>query len=74
MIIACITSTTNGCLYLLFYVDHMLLIGFYVKVVNKITSELHKEFDMKDLGHVKVLGTKIEKDRSNSCLFVYQTL
>ncbi|KAL2471748.1 Uncharacterized protein Adt_39884 [Abeliophyllum distichum] len=67
-------STNDDCVYLLLYVVDMLLDGPNMKVVNKISVELSKEFDMKYLGHSRrFIGMKIDRDRSNSCLFVYQT-
>ncbi|KAL2512601.1 Uncharacterized protein Adt_18201 [Abeliophyllum distichum] len=67
-------STNYECVYLLLYVDVILLDGPNMKVVNKISVGLSKEFDMKYLGHSRrFLGMKIDRDRSNSCIFVYQT-
>ncbi|KAL2471752.1 Retrovirus-related Pol polyprotein from transposon TNT 1-94 [Abeliophyllum distichum] len=67
-------STNDDCVYLLLYVVDMLLDGPNMKVVNKISVELSKESDMKYLGHSRrFIGMKIDRDMSNSCLFVYQT-
>lgn len=60
--------------HLLLYVDDMLLIKLNMKMVNKIKRYLSKENDMNDLGYARgILGTEIDRDRSNFCLFVYQT-
>lgn len=65
---------TKDCVFLLLYVDDMLLIGLNVKMINGIKTALSSEFDMKDLGIVRrILSMKIEKDKSNSLLFLYQT-
>jgi len=64
----------NNCVFLLLYVDDMLLIGPNLKMINGIKITLDKEFDMKDLGNArKILGMEIERNRSNSCLFLHQS-
>lgn len=53
----------------------MLLIGPNMKEVNKIKIELNKEFDIKDLEHVRrILGMEINRDGSNSCLLMHHAL
>ena len=60
--------------FLLLYVDGMLLIGPDVKKINNIKSALGGEFDMKGLGKAKrILGMEIVRNRSNSMLFLHQT-
>lgn len=45
--------------------DDMLLIGHNMKVVNKIKMKLGKEFNIKDLGHVRrILSVEINRDKS----------
>ena len=62
----------KGCVFLLSYVDFMLLIGPNMNMINSIKIALSKEFDMKDLGIVRrILGMEIERDRSNSLLFLH---
>jgi len=62
----------NNCVFLLLYVDNMLLIGPNLKMINEIKITLDKEFDMKDLGNGrKILGMEMERNRSNSCLFLH---
>jgi len=64
----------NNCVFLLLYVDDMLLIGPNLEMINGIKITLDKEFDMKDLGNArKILGMEIERNRSNSCLFLHQS-
>ena len=60
--------------FLLLYVDDMLLIGPNLKKINSIKSTLGGEFDIKDLGMAKrILGMEIVRDRLNSMLFLHQT-
>lgn len=52
----------------------MLLIGPNLKLLNDIKTTLNNEFDMKDLRNAKrILGMEIQRDRSNSFLFLHQT-
>jgi hypothetical protein len=51
-------------IFLLLYVDDMLIAARSMKKVNKLKALLSKEFDMKDLGAAKqVLGMEICRDR-----------
>ena len=64
----------DDCVFLLLYVDDMLLIGPDIKKINSVKSALGGEFDMKDLSMAKrILGMEIVRDRSNSMLFLHQT-
>lgn len=66
-------SMNNNYVFLLLYVDDMLLIGPNLKLLNSIKTTLSNEFDMKDLGNAKrILGMEIKRDRSNSLLLVHQ--
>lgn len=50
--------------YLLFYVDDMLIEAKLVAEVYRLKAELKVEFDMKNLGAVKkILGMEIHRDR-----------
>jgi transposase InsO family protein len=50
--------------YLLLYVDDMLIAAKSMSAVNKLKKQLGKEFDMKDLGGArKILGMEITRDR-----------
>ena len=52
-------------IFLLLYVDDMLIVTKSMIEVNKLKSLLSKEFDMKDLGTTKkILGMKIHRDKS----------
>ena len=52
-------------IFLLLYVDDMLIVTKSMVKVNKLKSLLSKEFDMKDLGATKkILGMEIHKDRA----------
>ena len=49
-------------IFLLLYVDDMLIAAESMVVVNKLKSLLSKEFDMKDLGAAKnILGMEIHR-------------
>jgi len=51
-------------IYLLLYVDDMLITSKSRSAIDKLKKELSSEFEMKDLGEVKkVLGMEIERDR-----------
>ena len=50
-------------IFLLLYVDDMLIVGYHLCDVNEFKSMLSKEFDMKDLGSAKkILGMEIHMD------------
>ena len=51
-------------IYLLLYVDGMLIASKNRSVIDKLKKDLSSEFDMKDLGEAKkVLSMEIERDR-----------
>ena len=59
--------------YLLLYVDYMLIATKKLVEVNKLKTLLSGEFEMKDLGAAeKILGMEIHKDRQASKLFLSQ--
>jgi transposase InsO family protein len=59
--------------YLLLYVDDMLLISKSTKKISVLKHVLSKEFDMKDLGDArKILGINILRDRENGRLLLTQ--
>ncbi|CAM8969523.1 unnamed protein product [Rhodiola kirilowii] len=63
----------NEPVYLLLYVDDILLISKSAAKIVKLKSDLNREFDMKDLGKVrKILGMIIERDRKNCFLKLHQ--
>ncbi|CAM8908670.1 unnamed protein product [Rhodiola kirilowii] len=54
------------CLYLLLYVDDILIMSNAESEIEKIKKELSRNFDMKDLGNAKkILGINIIRDRKN---------
>jgi len=53
-------------IYLLLYVDDMLVASKSRFTINKLKKELSSEFEMKDFGEVKkVLGMEIERDQKS---------
>jgi len=53
-------------IYLLLYVDDMLITSKSRSTINKLKKDLSSEFKMKDLGEAKkVLGMKIGRDQKN---------
>ena len=51
-------------IFLLLYVDDMLIVGNHLSYVNELKSLLSKEFEIYDLGPTKkILGMDIHKDR-----------
>ena len=60
--------------YLLLYVDDMLLISESMHAINNLKKQLNSEFDMKDLGSAKrILGMTIDRDRSKNYLKIHQS-
>ena len=62
---------TNGSavVFLVLYVDDILLIGNYVSVLQSVKIWLSKNFSMKDLGEATyILGIKIYRDRTKRLL------
>ena len=64
----------NILIYLLLYVDDILLIIESKSIVHKLKQVLNSKFDMKDLGNAKkILGKVIERDRNTCMLKIQQT-
>ena len=60
--------------YLLLYVDDMLLISKSKPKIDELKRILSSEFDMKDLGKAKkILGMFIERNRDNGSLKIHQS-
>jgi hypothetical protein len=60
-------------IFLLLYVDDMLIDAKSMCEVNRLKSLLHKEFEMKDWGAIKkILGMKIRRDREVRKLWLSQ--
>ena len=60
-------------LYLLLYVDDMLIAGKSKSEINKVKEQLSMEFEMKDMGPAsRILGIDIIRDRKNGVLRMSQ--
>jgi hypothetical protein len=60
----------NHFIYVVLYVDDMLLVGNNMDVIKEVKSQLSSKFDMKDLGAANfILGMEIKRDRANRKLF-----
>jgi hypothetical protein len=60
-------------IYLLLYVDDMLIASKSHVEINKLKAQLSKEFEMKDLGEAKkILGMEISRDRQRGKLWLTQ--
>ena len=57
-------SSGNVIVFLIFYVDDILIIGNDVRTLSPVKVWLSKQFDMKDLGEAShILGIKLLRDR-----------
>jgi hypothetical protein len=60
-------------MYLLIYVDDMLVAASNKEEIKKVKEQLSSEFEMKDLGTTKrILGMEIKRDRPNEKLYLSQ--
>jgi len=60
-------------IYLLLYVDDMLIASKSRSAIDKLKKDLSFEFEMKDLGEAKkVLGMEIERDRRSGKMSLTQ--
>jgi hypothetical protein len=60
-------------IYLVFYVDDMLLIGNNNNIIQDVKTKLSLKFDMEDIGVASfILGMKIKRDRENINLWSNQ--
>jgi hypothetical protein len=63
----------NHFIYVVLYVDDMLLVGNNMDVIKEVKSQLSSKFDMKDLGVANfILGMEIKRDRANKKLWLNQ--
>jgi hypothetical protein len=63
----------NHFIYVVLYVDDMLLAGNNMDVIKEVKSQLSSKFDMKDLGAANfILGMEIKRDRANRKLWLNQ--
>jgi hypothetical protein len=59
--------------YLLFYVDDMLIASHDKSLIVELKAQLSHDFDMKDLGPAKkILGMEIQRDHRAGTLFISQ--
>ena len=64
---------TDNALYLLLYVDDMLIASRSMKAVKGLKRALSDEFEMKDMGlALKILGIEIYRNRSEEKLYLSQ--
>ena len=62
-------TSEGSCIYLLIYVDDMLIMSKNMAEIEKLKKSLKSEFDMKDLGAAKqILGIDIIIDRMKGTL------
>jgi len=75
MIIVCIRKFSgDSFVYLLLYVDDMLIACKDKSLISKLKSQLSREFEMKDLGAAKkILGMEIQRDRKEGKLYLSQS-
>jgi hypothetical protein len=60
-------------IYLVLYVDYMLLIGNNKEIILYMKNQLFSKFDMKDLGDSNfILGMEIKRDRKKKKLWLNQ--
>ena len=66
---------TDSYVFLLLYVDDMLIAGSSMREIKNLKTRLSATFEMKDLGPAKqISGMKISRDRSNGTLNLSQEL
>ncbi|KAL2235828.1 UNVERIFIED_CONTAM: Retrovirus-related Pol polyprotein from transposon TNT 1-94 [Sesamum indicum] len=64
----------NVPLFLVLYVDDMLIASPSLDMIKNLQHHLCKNFEMKDLGNAKkILGMNIERSRTKSTIFLNQT-
>ncbi|CAM8990842.1 unnamed protein product [Rhodiola kirilowii] len=67
------TQLDSDPVYLLLYVEDILLISKSVNKIQKLKKDLSREFKMKDLGKArKILGMIIERNRNDCFLEIHQ--
>jgi hypothetical protein len=61
----------NHFIYVVLYVDDMLLVGNNMDVIKEVKSQLSSKFDMKDLGAANfILGMDIKRDHANKKIWL----
>lgn len=67
------TISKEVSVYLLLYVDDMIITSQQASQIKIVKSLLNKEFEMTDLGSLsKILGMEVRRDRSKQTLFLNQ--
>ena len=67
-------SSGSAIVFLILYVNDILLIGNDIPIMQSIKTWLLNQFSMKDLGEVSyILGIKIYRDRSKRMLGLFQS-
>ena len=65
---------SSGAVYILLYVDDILIAGKHLSDIEKLKNLLKGEFEMKYLGSAKrILGIDIIRDRATGTLFLSQS-
>jgi hypothetical protein len=63
----------NHFIYVVLYLDDMLLVGNNMDVIKEVKLRLSSKFDMKDLGSVNfIIGMEIKRDHANYKLWLNQ--
>ncbi|KAL0443794.1 UNVERIFIED_CONTAM: Retrovirus-related Pol polyprotein from transposon TNT 1-94 [Sesamum latifolium] len=66
-------SVNNAPIFLVLYVDDMLIASPVLSMIENLQNDLRKTFEMKDLGNAKkILGMTIDRDRKTSSIFLNQ--
>ena len=66
-------ESTGNYIYLLLYVDDMLIVSNDVEAIKRLKQVLSSEFEMKDLGEAKrILGMDIVRDRTKGIIHLNQ--
>ncbi|CAM8943858.1 unnamed protein product [Rhodiola kirilowii] len=66
--------TDDSLIYLLLYVDDMLIVCKDLAAINDLKFQLNTNFEMKDLGSAKrIIGMQIKRIRKNNQLFLSQS-
>ena len=60
-------------IYVVLYVDDMLLVGNNIEVIKEVKMQLSSKFDMKDLGAANlILGMEIKRNHADMKLWLNQ--
>jgi hypothetical protein len=63
----------NHFIYVVLYVDDMLLVGNNMDVIKEVKSQLSSKFDMKDIDATNfIMGMEIKRDHENKKLWLNQ--